>query len=79
MRGKPSADLVLSVFDGAPLHDDSTQSFCRVVVYFWFSYARCSTQDQDRGMHIMLLICNCSLIVCQFIFLLNFIASRARD
>lgn len=56
MWSKHRAYLMLSVFDGAPLHDDSTQSFCRVVVYFWFSYARCSTQDQDRGMHIMLLI-----------------------
>ena len=60
---------MLLVFDGAPLHDDSTQSFVDLLHIFG------SPQDQDRGMRIMLLICYCSLVVCQIIFLLNFIVS----
>ena len=77
MRSKHRAYLVLLVFDGAPLHNDSTQRFRRFIAYFWFSRARCSPQDRDRGMRIVLLICYYSLVVCQFIFLLNFIVSVA--
>lgn len=54
MHGKPSANLVLSVFDGAPLRYDSTQRFFQVLFHISGFLCKLFPQDQDRGMHTVI-------------------------